>query len=101
MYSHLILIIKRPIITTIVKINFYHHGLFTGSVNASISLCQGGKRPGDGVVLEMKTVSGTRATPGGEFRLAYKQGAALGQISKKNRKKPSQTNFFALYYKKL
>jgi len=31
----------------------------------------------DGEVMEMKTVSGTRATLGGEFRLAYKQGAAL------------------------
>jgi hypothetical protein len=31
----------------------------------------------DGVVLEMKTTAGTRATLGGEFRLAYKQGAAL------------------------
>jgi hypothetical protein len=31
----------------------------------------------DGTVLEMKTVSGTRVTLGGEFRLAYKQGASL------------------------
>jgi hypothetical protein len=31
----------------------------------------------DGVILEMKTTEGTRATIGGEFRLAYKQGAAL------------------------
>lgn len=31
----------------------------------------------DGEVTEMKTVSGTRATLGGEFRLAYKQGASL------------------------
>ena len=31
----------------------------------------------DGVILEMKTISGTRATLGGDFRLAYKQGAAL------------------------
>jgi hypothetical protein len=31
----------------------------------------------DGVILEMKIVSGTRVTLGGEFRLAFKQGAAL------------------------
>jgi hypothetical protein len=31
----------------------------------------------DGEILEIKTVSGTRSTLGGEFRLAYKQGAAL------------------------
>ena len=31
----------------------------------------------DGEIVEMKTVSGTRATLGGEFRLAYKQGASL------------------------
>jgi hypothetical protein len=31
----------------------------------------------DQVVTEMKTVSGTRATLGGEFRLAFKQGADL------------------------
>jgi hypothetical protein len=31
----------------------------------------------DGVILEMKTISGTRATLGGDFRLAYKQGDAL------------------------
>jgi hypothetical protein len=31
----------------------------------------------DGEITEMKTVSGTRATLGGEFRLAYKQGASL------------------------
>jgi hypothetical protein len=31
----------------------------------------------DGTILEMKTVSGTRVTLGGEFRLAYKQGAGL------------------------
>jgi hypothetical protein len=31
----------------------------------------------DGEIMEMKTVSGTRATLGGEFRLAYKQGASL------------------------
>jgi hypothetical protein len=31
----------------------------------------------DGVILEMKTTGGTRATIGGEFRLAYKQGATL------------------------
>jgi hypothetical protein len=31
----------------------------------------------DGVICEMKTVSGTRATLGGEFRLAYKQGTTL------------------------
>ncbi|MDR1129017.1 MAG: hypothetical protein LBL20_06870 [Treponema sp.] len=31
----------------------------------------------DGAVMEMKTVGGTRATLGGEFRLAYKQGEAL------------------------
>jgi len=31
----------------------------------------------DGGIVEMKTVSGTRATLGGEFRLAYKQGASL------------------------
>jgi hypothetical protein len=31
----------------------------------------------DGEIMEIKTVSGTRATLGGEFRLAYKQGAAL------------------------
>jgi hypothetical protein len=31
----------------------------------------------DGTILEMKTVSGTRVTLGGEFRLAYKQGASL------------------------
>ena len=39
----------------------------------------------DGVILEMKTTEGTRATLGGEFRLAYKQGAALaGQGAEKN-----------------
>jgi len=31
----------------------------------------------DGEIMEIKTVSGSRATLGGEFRLAYKQGAAL------------------------
>jgi hypothetical protein len=31
----------------------------------------------DGEIMEIKTVSGTRATLGGEFRLAYKQGASL------------------------
>ncbi|MDR0456588.1 MAG: hypothetical protein LBH20_07915 [Treponema sp.] len=31
----------------------------------------------DGEIMEMKTVSGTRVTLGGEFRLAYKQGASL------------------------
>jgi hypothetical protein len=31
----------------------------------------------DGTILEVKTVSGTRITLGGEFRLAYKQGASL------------------------
>jgi hypothetical protein len=31
----------------------------------------------DGTILEVKTVSGTRVTLGGEFRLAYKQGASL------------------------
>jgi hypothetical protein len=31
----------------------------------------------DGVVCEMKTVSGSRVTLGGEFRLAFKQGAGL------------------------
>jgi hypothetical protein len=31
----------------------------------------------DGTILEVKTVSGTRVTLGGEFRLAYKQGADL------------------------
>ena len=31
----------------------------------------------DGEIVEMKTVLGTRATLGGEFRLAYKQGASL------------------------
>ena len=31
----------------------------------------------DGEIMEMKTVSGTRATLGSEFRLAYKQGASL------------------------
>jgi hypothetical protein len=31
----------------------------------------------DGEIVEMKTVSGTRVTLGGEFRLAYKQGASL------------------------
>ena len=31
----------------------------------------------DGVVMEMKTSSGTRATLGSEFKQAYKQGAAL------------------------
>jgi hypothetical protein len=31
----------------------------------------------DGEITEMKTVTGTRATLGGEFRLAYKQGEAL------------------------
>jgi len=31
----------------------------------------------DGEIMEMKTVSGTRATLGGEFRLAYKHGASL------------------------
>jgi hypothetical protein len=31
----------------------------------------------DGEILEIKTVSGTRSTLGGEFRLAYKQGSAL------------------------
>jgi len=31
----------------------------------------------DGEVVEIKTVSGSRATLGGEFRLAYKQGASL------------------------
>jgi hypothetical protein len=31
----------------------------------------------DGEITEIKTVSGTRTTLGGEFRLAYKQGAAL------------------------
>jgi hypothetical protein len=31
----------------------------------------------DGIILEMKTVSGTRVTLGGEFRLAYKQGTDL------------------------
>jgi len=31
----------------------------------------------DGYILEMKIVSGTRVTLGGEFRLAYKQGADL------------------------
>jgi hypothetical protein len=34
----------------------------------------------DGVIMEMKTVSGTRATLGGEFRLAFKQGAGLLKI---------------------
>jgi hypothetical protein len=33
----------------------------------------------DGVVMEMKTVAGTRVTLGGEFRLAYKQGAAIAR----------------------
>jgi hypothetical protein len=38
----------------------------------------------DGVILEMKTTEGTRVTLGGEFRLAYKQGAALaGQGAEK------------------
>ncbi|MDR3122863.1 MAG: hypothetical protein LBU16_03680 [Treponema sp.] len=31
----------------------------------------------DGVVMEMKTVTGSRATLGTEFRFAYKQGAVL------------------------
>jgi hypothetical protein len=31
----------------------------------------------DGMIFEMKTTGGTRATIGGEFRLAYKQGATL------------------------
>jgi hypothetical protein len=31
----------------------------------------------DGEVLEIKTVTGSRVTLGGEFRLAYKQGASL------------------------
>jgi hypothetical protein len=31
----------------------------------------------DGVVLEMKMVSGTRATLGSEFKYGYKQGAVL------------------------
>jgi hypothetical protein len=31
----------------------------------------------DGVIMEIKTVSGTRVTLGGEFRQAYKQGLAL------------------------
>ena len=31
----------------------------------------------DGEIMEIKTVSGSRATLGGEFRLAYKQGASL------------------------
>ena len=31
----------------------------------------------DGEILEIKTVAGTRSTLGGEFRLAYKQGASL------------------------
>jgi hypothetical protein len=31
----------------------------------------------DGVVMEMKTVTGTRATLGTEFRFAYRQGAVL------------------------
>jgi hypothetical protein len=31
----------------------------------------------DGVVMEMKTVTGSRVTLGTEFRFAYKQGAAL------------------------
>jgi hypothetical protein len=31
----------------------------------------------DGAICEMKTISGTRTTLGGEFRLAYKQGKSL------------------------
>jgi hypothetical protein len=31
----------------------------------------------DGEIMEIKTVSGSRVTLGGEFRLAYKQGASL------------------------
>ena len=31
----------------------------------------------DGEIMEMKMVAGTRVTLGGEFRLAYKQGASL------------------------
>ena len=31
----------------------------------------------DGEIMEIKTVSGSRTTLGGEFRLAYKQGASL------------------------
>jgi len=31
----------------------------------------------DGEILEIKTVTGSRVTLGGEFRLAYKQGASL------------------------
>ena len=31
----------------------------------------------DGEIMEMKMVSGSRTTLGGEFRLAYKQGASL------------------------
>jgi len=33
----------------------------------------------DGVVLEMKTISGSRATLGGKFKKGYKQGAILLQ----------------------
>jgi hypothetical protein len=36
----------------------------------------------DGEIAEMKTVSGTRATLGGKFRLAYKQGASLTLLSR-------------------
>jgi hypothetical protein len=41
----------------------------TGRMHADLLL--------DGRICEMKTVSGTRATLGGEFRLAYNQGAAF------------------------
>jgi hypothetical protein len=34
----------------------------------------------DSVIVEMKTVSGSRVTLGGEFRLAFKQGAGLLKI---------------------